>query len=114
MLEESGVISSEVLEESSGDDHLSSNLLGTFGHDSLGQFDEIFFNFWFSHFFCYFHENLSEFHVSVDISDGVVQSEIGNFPLRGHIGIEFSLAGGQAVEEEVASIEGVNDRFSFR
>ena len=113
LLEEPGVVSSEVFEESSGDDHLSSDLLGALGHDSLGQFDEIFFNFWFSHFFCYFHENLSEFHVSVDISDGVVQSKIGNFPLRGHIGIEFSLIDRQAVEEEVASIEGVNDRLSF-
>ena len=81
MLEEPGVVSSEVFEESSGDDHLSSDLLGALGHDSLGQFDEIFFNFWFSHFFGYFHENLSEFHVPVDISDGVVQSKIGNFPL---------------------------------
>ena len=113
LLEEPGVISSEVLKESSCYNNLTPHLSRTFRHNSLGELDKIFFNFWFSHFCSDFQENLSELHISIDISNGIMQSVVRNFSLRGNIGIKLLLTLRQAVEEEVTIIKRVNDGFGF-
>jgi hypothetical protein len=80
-LEKSHIISSEILEEPSGNDDLSSNLSPAFWHDSLSKFGEKVMNFGFPHLLGNLKEDVTIHVVPVDVFDRIVKPPSWYFSL---------------------------------
>lgn len=111
-LEKSNIVSSEIFEEPSCDDNLSSDLRPAFWHNSLSKFSEKVMNFWFSHVFGNLEENVTIHVVPVDVFDGIMKSPGGDFPLRSSEVIELFLISLADMNESV-TIERIEDGGSF-
>ncbi len=112
-MEEPGVVSSKVFKESSGNNILSKTLSSGLGDYSLNKFYKEVLYFWFSHFSSDFKEDVSHLHVPVHITDRVMDSKEGNFFLRFNKSVEITLSLWQAIIEEIASIEWIDNGFCF-
>jgi len=108
LLEESGIISCEILKESSCNNPLSYHLCSALGHHPLDEFDEVVLHLRLAHLSGDFEENLTELHISAHVADGIVEAICWDLLLRSHECVELCPFGKRRIDETTA-IEGIKD-----
>lgn len=108
LLEESWIISSEILKEATGNNPLSNNLCSALGHDSLDELYEVVLDFGLAHLGGNLQEDFAELHVPIDVANGVMETIGRDLLLGGNEGVKLRLLRQWRVDE-ISSIERVEN-----